>query len=69
MRDSLERQAALLIPSPADWEQAWQAYASGAAGDAGIVDHVSFTLMRRLGIDTAFTNDQHFRAAGFVTLF
>jgi uncharacterized protein len=35
----------------------------------GIVDHVSFTIMRRLGISKAFTNDGHFRAAGFETLF
>jgi len=25
--------------------------------------------MRRLGLTEAFTNDQHFRAAGFTTLF
>jgi len=36
---------------------------------AGIVDHVSFIVMRRLGITDAFTNDRHFQAAGFTTLF
>jgi predicted nucleic acid-binding protein len=30
---------------------------------------ISFTIMRRLGITRAFTNDRHFRAAGFETLF
>lgn len=38
-------------------------------GSAGIVDHVSFSVMRRLGITEAFTNDRHFAAAGFITLF
>jgi predicted nucleic acid-binding protein len=33
------------------------------------VDHVSFAIMRRMGIPKAFTNDGHFRAAGFETLF
>ena len=35
----------------------------------GIVDHVSFVVMRRLGLTQAFTNDAHFRAAGFEVLF
>jgi hypothetical protein len=42
---------------------------SREADSAGLVDHVSFTIMRRLGISKAFTNDGHFRAAGFETLF
>ena len=29
----------------------------------------SFLVMRRLGITEAFTNDKHFRAAGFTVLF
>jgi predicted nucleic acid-binding protein len=49
--------------------QAWRDYAARSTGDAGIVDHVSFIVMRRLGIAEAFTNDRHFRAAGFRTLF
>src|SRR5260370_1456366 len=39
------------------------------AGGAGIVDQISFVVMRRLSIARAFTNDEHFRAAGFETLF
>jgi len=35
----------------------------------GIVDCISFAVMRRLGLTEAFTNDQHFTAAGFTTLF
>ena len=33
------------------------------------VDQLSFQVMRRLGLTEAFTNDQHFQAAGFTTLF
>ncbi|HUP80150.1 MAG TPA: hypothetical protein VM260_16470 [Pirellula sp.] len=40
-----------------------------AASQAGIVDQVSFIVMRRRGIIEAFTNDKHFEAAGFRVLF
>lgn len=65
----LEAAGRLIIPTTDDWSEAWTAYSRGVAGDAGIVDHVSFVVMRRLGITDAFTNDKHFRAAGFKTLF
>jgi predicted nucleic acid-binding protein len=52
-----------------EWQQAWSAYDRGDAGDAGIIDQASFVAMRRLGIRQAFTNDRHFTAAGFETLF
>jgi uncharacterized protein len=59
----------LIAPTDEGWQHAWNAYERGEAGDAGIVDQVSFVVMRRLGIDRAFTNDRHFSAAGFETLF
>jgi uncharacterized protein len=59
----------LVDPTPEEIEEAWEAYGRGEAGEAGIVDHLSFQIMRRLGLSEAFTNDEHFRAAGFVTLF
>ncbi len=59
----------LINPSDADLDAAWEAYEQGQAGQAGIVDHVSFVVMRRLGLTEAFTSDAHFRAAGFETLF
>jgi len=69
LRQNLELREELIVPTEADWKNAWDAYARGAAGQAGIVDHVSFIVMRRLGITEAFTNDRHFQAAGFRILF
>lgn len=69
LREKLENSKRLIIPTEDDWRAAWQAYRAGEADAAGIVDHISFVVMRRLGITKAFTNDRHFRAAGFEVLF
>jgi uncharacterized protein len=69
LRDRLKAIQMLIDPTEEDIEQAWQAYGRGEAGQAGIVDHVSFVVMRRLGLTQVFTNDAHFRAAGFEPLF
>ena len=69
LRESFEAAGALVWPTEADWQLAWAAYQRGEADAAGIVDHLSFVVMRRLGITKAFTNDHHFRAAGFEVLF
>ncbi len=69
LRDRLEHLGGLIVPDDADWDSAWLAYERGDAARAGIVDHLSFVVMRRLGLTEAFTNDRHFQAAGFVTLF
>jgi predicted nucleic acid-binding protein len=69
LRRVLLQRDELLIPAEDDMEQAWTAYHQEPAGSAGIVDHISFVVMRRLGITRAFTNDQHFREQGFETLF
>ena len=69
LRERLEKSGTLIWPTETDWKLAWQNYQRGEADSAGIVDHVSFVVMRRLGIVKAFTNDRHFRAAGFETLF
>jgi predicted nucleic acid-binding protein len=65
----LTREGNLIVPTAEDVDEAWLAYDCGEAADAGIVDHVSFVVMRRLGVADAFTNDRHFTAAGFNTLF
>jgi predicted nucleic acid-binding protein len=69
LREHVEPGGHLIVPTAQDSDAAWLAYERGEADSAGIVDHVSFTIMRRLGISKAFTNDRHFRAAGFETLF
>jgi predicted nucleic acid-binding protein len=69
LRKELIANGELLTISEADWQQAWLAYDRGDAADAGIVDQLSFVIMRRLGLAQAFTNDRHFTAAGFETLF
>ncbi len=69
LRQVLERRGELIVPTEDDCIEAWRAYERGEAGQAGIVDHVSFTVMRRLRLTEAFTNDRHFQAAGFTTLF
>ncbi|HEX4125734.1 MAG TPA: hypothetical protein VHY37_13490 [Tepidisphaeraceae bacterium] len=69
VREQFIADGKLIVPTDADIDTAWVDYASGTAGDASVVDHVSFAVMRRLGITDAFTNDHHFKTAGFVTLF
>jgi predicted nucleic acid-binding protein len=69
LRRTLEQRQELIVPMDQDWLAAWAAYERGDAAQAGIVDHVSFSVMWRLGLTEGFTNDRHFQAAGFQTLF
>ena len=69
LRRMLMKEKLLIEPTAQEIEDAWTAYERGEAAQAGIVDHVSFQVMRRLGITDAFTNDKHFEAAGFTVLF
>jgi uncharacterized protein len=69
LRKVLIQEALLIEPNEREVEQAWTAFERAEAANAGIVDHVSFAVMRRLGITEAFTNDHHFTAAGFAILF
>lgn len=69
LRIEMGRAGTLVTPTSDDWEQAWSAFAGEGATGAGIVDHISFAIMRRLEIEAAFTNDRHFSRAGFKTLF
>jgi predicted nucleic acid-binding protein len=69
IRVELRDQGKIEALTNADCENAWQLYRSRRNGDASIVDCVSFVVMRRLGLIEAFTNDQHFAAAGFTPLF
>jgi uncharacterized protein len=69
LRARLEEMGTLIFPTSDDWSIAWAAYRRSEAGAAGIVDQISFAVMRRLGVTRAFTNDKHFRAAGLEPLF
>jgi len=69
MRDDLGITGDLYEPLPQEVDAAWEVYAGGHSGSAGVVDLVSFAVMNRLGIKEAFTNDKHFSAAGFDVLF
>ena len=69
LRERMESGRTLVTPTDEDWRQAWAAYQAVEIGGAGIVDHVSSVVMRRLDVTHAFTNDHHFRTAGFETLF
>src|SRR5215212_8758811 len=69
LRSGLASKGRLIEPTASDLATAWVEYRAASAGAAGIVDHVSFVVMRRLGIAEVFTNDRHFQAAGFTTLF
>jgi len=69
LRQQMEQAGRVVAPTSEDWQSAWLAYENGEADSAGIVDHLSFAIMRRLGLSKGFTNDGHFRAAGFEILF
>jgi predicted nucleic acid-binding protein len=67
LREQLRDSGLLIDPTEQEVEAAWLAYDGGKAANAGIVDQVSFLIMRRLGLNRAFTNDEHYLAAGFET--
>lgn len=69
LRAVLRSRGELIEPTDAEVNNSWVAFERGDAGQAGIVDHISFAVMRRLGISDAFTNDRHYRAAGMNPLF
>jgi uncharacterized protein len=69
LRRTLEQRAEIVVPTDDDWAAAWGAYEQEEVGQAGIVDHVSFVVMRRLGLTQVFTHDRHFQDAGFHVFF
>jgi predicted nucleic acid-binding protein len=69
LRRTLIQEGLLIEPTAPEIETGWAAYERGDAGQAGIVDHLWFEVMRRLGITEDFTNDKRFQIAGFTVLF
>ncbi|MSR56327.1 MAG: PIN domain-containing protein [Planctomycetaceae bacterium] len=69
LREDLGLVGDLFEATPVELDQAWNDYSRGAPGTASVVDLISFSVMRRLGITQAFTSDKHFASAGFEVLF
>ncbi len=65
----MEKTGGLQIPTDAEWAEAWAKYVRGHSGSPGMVDHLSFLVMRRRGLSRVFSNDQHFANEGFSPLF
>ncbi|HEV7404527.1 MAG TPA: hypothetical protein VGO11_16420 [Chthoniobacteraceae bacterium] len=65
----LNKTGGLHVPTDVDWNEAWARYVSGPSGSPGMVDRLSFQVMRRFGLTRVFTNDQHFFDEGFSPLF
>ena len=69
LRREMKAAGRIFLPSEEDWEEAWSDYERESTGGPGVVDLISFRAMRHLSIERAFTNDRHFRTAGFEVLF
>ncbi len=69
LRVLLTAKGGLLEPTADDLDTAWTDYRAGHTTSAGIVDCISFAVLRRLGLAEVFTNDRHYQAAGFTILF
>jgi predicted nucleic acid-binding protein len=55
-------------PTSAEEDEAWQLFLNRPDKTYSLTDCLSFTIMRRLGLDTAVTLDEHFRQEGFAVL-
>jgi len=66
---ALETTGDLIKPDHSQSAKGWNRFANGLLGTAGPVDNVSFVIREDMGIAEVFSNDTHFRVAGFVTLF
>ena len=64
-RDIMAANQGLITPTADDWESAWQAYARGEANQAGIVDQISFAVMRRPTDQTGLYERSPFHGSRF----
>ncbi len=60
--------AEMIMIQPVDIENAWRQMCRESDKRYSFTDCTSFSVMRRLGIDTAVAVDEHFRQAGFLVL-
>ncbi|MBK1704627.1 type II toxin-antitoxin system VapC family toxin [Halochromatium glycolicum] len=67
IRDLRESPEVTLVPlTPELFDAAFDLYRSHADKRWGLVDCISFVVMRRMGLSTALAFDQHFVQAGFL---
>jgi hypothetical protein len=58
-----------IIPlSQSLFDEGWELYSQRLDKDWGLTDCISFVIMKREGITSAFTSDHHFEQAGFTRL-
>ena len=55
-------------PESAEEEAAWDLFRARPDKSYSLTDCLSFVIMRRHGLDTALTSDEHFKQEGFRTL-
>lgn len=58
----------LLHPGVPEEEAAWDLFRARPDKSYSLTDCLSFVIMRRHGLDTALTKDEHFKQEGFRTL-
>ncbi len=70
LKESIEKSRRIesVSLSPELIEAAWKLYAERLDKDWGIVDCISFVVMRRYDLTEALTADRHFERAGFTKL-
>jgi predicted nucleic acid-binding protein len=64
----LEEVLEIVWITPADVRRAWEVFRAYRDKAWSFTDCVSFVVMERLGLRTAFAFDQHFRQFGIVTV-
>jgi len=69
LREELLADGNLFYLTQAEINETWRSYEQGRSVQAGIVDYLSFCVMRRENISLVFSCDNHFCDAGFKTLF
>jgi predicted nucleic acid-binding protein len=63
--DTVRRAADIVWVDPETHVRAWDLAGDGGRKGPGLVDQVSFLVMRNLGLDAAATLDRHFAEQGF----
>lgn len=68
-RQRFIEQRLLIEVTAEELQSAWSAFGGKRKFDPSLVDEISIAVMGRLGIGEVFSNDVHFKRAGFTVLF